>query len=525
MRTVYATVLELKDGNDISAALDYVGRWISDWYRRERVSVDEVLGAMAAGDIEAHPMEGHTLRVKHFSAQEFPHQNLIELNWTYPDQYDKSLGWSTRLLLFRRASGLLLSLDVAVTGLSFRVAPAAIKLGSPRVVRDVARLRSVLLGGQSYNVMPELVSAEHADVLAAELADPARPYAVVVVSRRVRDDVPLLDAVALADRVAGVAKVYELADRWSAFRLTEEVGKQLSCYDGAVRVYWPGFSLQSDPFQHPLWTAWQLADDGAVERTMRQISRSLFDAASFRHVEPQEVVSLRHAAEREARQASRATAAESADTDKLLEDLYNLEDKLKREEAKNAELSRECETLRANATALLSAATWTEAFQPPSAASPPSAAVTVAPATVLEAVKAAEGSAKNLIFLPTAYESAADSPFRQLDRVMEALEAVDEVAGTWVESLDSGSSVGSLRDVFKKKYGFTYADDVSQTSKGKWGSEYKVTYEGREYDISPHITIGAKQADTCLSVHWAWDKDRKKVLIAHVGRHKTNTKT
>jgi len=267
VRTVYATVLELKNGEDILATLDYVGRWISDWYRRQRVSVDDVLGAIVAGDIEAHPMEGHTLAVKHFAAQEFPGQNLIELNWTYPDQYDKSLGWSTRLLLLRRTAGLLLSLEVAVTGLSFKVAPATIKLGSPRVIRDAARLRSVFLGGQPYNVTPELVSAETADVMATELADPMRPYAVVVVSRRARDDAPMLDAVSLADRVAGVAKVYELSDKWSAFRLTEEVGKQLSCFDGAIRVYWPGFSLQSDPFQHPLWTSWQLADDGAVEIT------------------------------------------------------------------------------------------------------------------------------------------------------------------------------------------------------------------------------------------------------------------
>lgn len=525
MRTVYATVLELRDEQEILATLDYVGRWVSDWYRRQRVSVDAVLGAIVSGDIEAHPIEGHTLAVKHFSAQELPEQNLIELTWTYPDQYDKSLGWRSHLLLLRRKAGLLLSLEVAVTGLSFRVAPAAIKLGSPRVVRDVARLRSTSLGGHPYHVTPEVVSAETVDVLAAELSDPARPYAVVVVSCRARDDVALLDAVLLADRVAGVAKVYELADKWAAFRLTETVGKLLSCFDGAVRVYWPGFSLQSDPFQHPLWTPWQLADDSGVERVINQISRSLFDAASFRHVEPTEVLALRHAAERQSRQAMRAAAAESTDTDKLLEDLYGLEDKLKRAEEKNGELVRECETLRANAMALASSTSWTHEIQAATAGAFPAPAAQVPPANVLEAVQEIERSTRNLVYLPSAYGSAADSPFRQPDRVMQALEAIDEVASIWVRSLESGASVGSLRDLFKKKYGFAYADDVSQTSKTRWGNEYKVAHDGKEYDISPHITIGAKQADTCLSIHWAWDKEAKKALIAHVGRHKTNTKT
>jgi hypothetical protein len=526
MRTVYATVLEVQDEKDIFATLDYVGKWISDWYRRQRVSVDDVLAAIASSDIETHPVDGHTLAIKHHSAGEFKGENLIDLTWSYPDQYDKSLGWSTRLSLLRRPSGLLVSLELAVTGLSFRVAPASIKLGSPRVVRDVGRLRSVLLGGQSYNVLPELVSADLVEGLASELADPARSYAVVMVSRRTRDDAALVDTGWLADSLAGVAKVYELADKWTAFSFTEHVGKSLSCFDGAMRIYWPRFSLQSDPFAHPLWAPWALADDGSAERSMRQVARTVFDAATFRHVEPAALVAVRRAAEREARQSMRTTAVESADTDKLLEDLYRLEDKLREEEAKSQELATECETLRANAMALASSASWAQGFDPsPAAGSPPPTQATPPASTVLDAVQAAAAASKHLTFLQSAYDSAADSPFRQPDRVREALEAIDEVASSWAESLTSGRSVGSLRDVFKRKYGFAYSDDVSQTSKGKWASQYKASHGGKDYDISPHITIGAKQADTCISIHWAWDEEQKKALVAHVGRHKTNTKT
>lgn len=76
-----------------------------------------------------------------------------------------------------------------------------------------------------------------------------------------------------------------------------------------------------------------------------------------------------------------------------------------------------------------------------------------------------------------------------------------------------------------RQRGFEYKDDISATSRGKWGDEYTAKYNGQTIDVSPHITIGAKQADTCLSVHMYWDKESKKVVIAHVGRHKTNTKT
>jgi hypothetical protein len=43
--------------------------------------------------------------------------------------------------------------------------------------------------------------------------------------------------------------------------------------------------------------------------------------------------------------------------------------------------------------------------------------------------------------------------------------------------------------------------------------------------FAPHITIGAKSPDRCLSIHMHWDEAKRRVVIAHVGRHKTNTKS
>lgn len=526
MRTVYATALNVRDDDDISATFDFVGRWISDWYRCRKVSVDDVLAGLITDDIEVTPMPEHKLSVKHSVAADLKGQHLVDLTWSYPDYYDKSLGWTTRLAMLRSPSGLALSLEVAVTGLSFQVAPANIKLGSPRLARDVTRLPSVSLGGLPYNANAELLSAETVEILYDNLANPARPHPIVLVSRRTLDDMPLVNAQHLAKSLPGVAKVYELADKWSAFRLTEILGKALSCYEGAVRIYWPRFSLQADPFMHPLWMPWQLTHDGSVDRSMLQIARSVFDAASFRHVEPHEMQLLRRAAERDARQAMRNSAKDSADTEKLLEELYSLEDKLKETEDKYDELMKECDTLRANSMALASESSWNQSPLSPQASPAHPQQQTAPPLeSVLDAVKDAQGRATHLRFLPSAHTSATDSPFKHPDRVLQALDAINEVASIWAESLKSGRSVGSLRELFKSKYGFTYADDVSQTSKSKWADEYKASHDGKEYDISPHITIGAKQADTCLSIHWAWDKDLKKAVVAHVGRHKTNTKT
>lgn len=522
MRTVYATALEVCDQSDVLLSLNYVDQWIQDWYRRRLLSLG-MFQSLEEGDLAFSPAEGHQLSIRHLASKEAPGGQLVDLRWAYPDEYDKSLGWVIALSLLKQGDGLLLSLELAVTGLQLVIAPASVKLGSPRVIRDIARLRSTRLEGHPYSLTPKLVGAEDVELLVSELTDSTRPYPIILVSRRMQDDVPLINSYELAERLAGVAKVYELADKWAAFRLTEEIGKTLSCFGGAVRLYWPRFNDEADPFTHPLLMPWQFKDADTTERTLRQLCNMVFDAAAFRHVEPFAISQVRSAAEREARKAARNRGAKSED--ELFDDLIEMEQKLKTVEATNADLRQENKTLRENAAAMVAYTGWKDLTPPTSQVQAPTAVPElVVPTSVGEAVLQAEAKSKNVRFLPSAHSSALASPYKQPERVLEALAALEEVTSIWGETIDSGKAGGSLRQLFKAR-GFDYADDVSQTSKGKWGSEYAASYKGQELDISPHITLGAKQADTCLSIHWAWHKDEKVALVAHVGRHKTNTKT
>src|SRR5690606_36444454 len=115
------------------------------------------------------------------------------------------------------------------------------------------------------------------------------------------------------------------------------------------------------------------------------------------------------------------------------------------------------------------------------------------------------------------------SPYKQSERVLEALQALEEVAALWAHSLDTRESTGSVRSLFEER-GFEDAEDISQTTKGKWGDQYTATYDGQELDIAPHITLGPKQPEACISIHWAWHKADEVAIVAHVERHKTNTK-
>lgn len=56
----------------------------------------------------------------------------------------------------------------------------------------------------------------------------------------------------VADILAGLAHVFTLADVEASFVLTDSVGKGHSCFNGATKIYWPGWTPEDNPFKHRL---------------------------------------------------------------------------------------------------------------------------------------------------------------------------------------------------------------------------------------------------------------------------------
>lgn len=518
MRTVYAVSLGLTARADALKACDRLSTWIERWYKRR--GIDFNTPPMDADGTSSHePADEHFFRISIRSPNRDPSVKLLEIDWHYPDDYDKGLAWNIRVRVLLGATGATITLELGVVGTQFAIQPARIKLGPPRIVRELTVLSSATLGGYPYTSLPQTVHADSLDHLRDSLLDPARPFPIVLVSHDLPSERPLVDVDRMAAGLAGLMRIYELADRWAAFRLTEELGKPLSCYAGAVRIYWPGLRLSDDPFKHPAWMPWRLKQLNHTDDLVANLFAIGAEATSYRFFEPTEMVGVRHEIDEGERQARRNES--SADADQLLEQLIEAEESLKAVRQQLALSQSEGNTLRQNLDALLGA----RDFSSEEPAQQHSVEDQVEePASVADAVLEAKREAKHLVFLDSADESARDSPYRTPSRVLQALQAIDEVAGLWISGLSGGKNSGPLKPLFLQR-GFEYKDDISQTSRGKWGSEYEAKYNGQTIDISPHITIGAKQADTCLSVHMYWDKASKKVVIAHVGRHKTNTKT
>ena len=147
------------------------------------------------------------------------------------------------------------------------------------------------------------------------------------------------------------------------------------------------------------------------------------------------------------------------------------------------------------------------------------------PQSVEEAVAAAKDEfTDTLVVLESALDSAANSPFKQYTKVYQALFAMHEVCLAWKLSRKNNTSMGGFERAFEQK-GFEYKPRESMTSRGKWGEEYEITYMGQRVSIEPHLALGKGGPDTCLRIHFFINEKDQTFVVAHVGRHKTNTKS
>lgn len=82
----------------------------------------------------------------------------------------------------------------------------------------------------------------------------------------------------LARQIAGAAHIVHLTTE-ASWRLTHALGKRMSVFNGAVRLYLPGLSDETEnPYQHPLW----FLQDGAGQDLIQSIAARVLPFAFLR---------------------------------------------------------------------------------------------------------------------------------------------------------------------------------------------------------------------------------------------------
>lgn len=474
-------------------------RWVADRYRK---TFQRAIAAdLTTGEIMGALPDRHTLAVRRYQGNGF----VAELDWSFPG--DQGLVWRNLVRTAQFDDRCAVEHRVEIASAEYLVAPAFYSVGAPAVVRIICQ-QDVLVGDMKVRATVYPLQEDGVEQFEALLEAERRRLPIVLLTPFANGEPGDLDARALADHLAGVAIVAEADTPETTRGLSDRLGR-LGCYDGGIRLYWPGFRKTDELRRHPLMFGSRVGILGP-DRAAKTIERSVFSVAAFRFAPDPRIADIIAVAEATAR-AERAQ--EVVNQGDATWEGYALEmsEKLDAALADIEALEKENSNLKANQSVLFSFSEQEEDGDGEDGEAPARE-----PASAEEAVEFAMQDCKRLVFLDNSLSSAKASPFKRPGEVYEALATMDKVAEVWAKNQGGGDLRQMLKDA---GLGKRVSNFVSQTSKGKWGSEYTFVYDGEPRLFEWHITLGAGAADTCASIHFLPDQTKGKIAVAHVGRH------
>jgi hypothetical protein len=446
---------------------------------------------------------------------------LWSLAWRHPHDVDQSLRWTVWADVGYDKSMAWVSLRVAIEPVALEVRPLRFDVFRPKVIASLLEAPGVKADGRHLALSSMSISGTEMTDLVALLLDPHRALPVVVITKPSGEDHLLLDADRVADQLAGLTHTFVLADGATAYALTDAVGKELSVFLGAARLYWPGLTKTADKFAHPLWLPDVIREREARGRGVAdEIARTVIQIATFRVPLPGLRRAIQRALEekRSGELVDLRQRAEHAGLDDEwlgeLERALDAEGEANRVKAtlehENADLRDRLGSAEENVAAL--SVELGRALGTPQATleSPDESQ----PRSVEEAVRIAAAQSGHLVFLTEAFSSAADSPYQQPDRVLDALLRLGQIATRYAaDDLPRG-----FRVAFDEA-GLQFAVDISDTAKAKYGRHYERVVDGQLVMLGPHVKLGIGPPDSHVRVYFWVDEAGRRFYVGHVGKH------
>ena len=280
MRPVYATRLVIySDGTHSERSLfGDVVNVCHGWLRHVASRYDVELPESASDDASAtNPGNGAHFSTEHFAVDDATAWRAIGV---HPfESASSSLLMRAELQVRSSGGG---EVDVTIRlllGSTFdSIRPVVFDVRPPRLVRSLLDAFPDLVSSGNIKAKKTVDYLAESDVvdLCDKILMANRLIPIIVISRLPDEQLPLDEKLIreIASDVAGLARVFVLPSFESAYTLTSLLSKSLSCYRGAVRIYWPGFTHNDSPFLHTLFT-WERISGEKLQPTMRSI---LFDA-------------------------------------------------------------------------------------------------------------------------------------------------------------------------------------------------------------------------------------------------------
>ena len=145
---------------------------------------------------------------------------------------------------------------------------------------------------------------------------------------------------------------------------------------------------------------------------------------------------------------------------------------------------------------------------------------------MLEAVERGAARFEHLTFTRSAFESAADSPFRRPADILDVLERLDRLGALYADPSGFGTSLADAA----ASLGLSWRSDVSELARNRNPERYTAVHEGARLSLGPHVAIGSGSgagfiARIYLHVADGSGEVPRGLYVGHVGRHLPDTTT
>ena len=278
-RLVYACRFDVSGHDGISSVLSAYRDWIVLHYRDRRKLAAFDFEPEIEGASDDLP-EGHALSSSVYQDDE---HRVALIRWSFPDENDGGLRWANEVRVGQFGERCGVEHLISIESIEYNISPARLLFGSPRAVRDICTKTPAYVGEMQVGADPYVLVQDQLNDLMPLLTSDLRRLPVILLSPYARGEPNQIDPAKLARNLAGVAVVVHIEDPELTWDFADEVGRQLSCFHGAARIYWPKFSKASDPRSHRLFLG-EWIDKAGPDVAGRTIERAIFAVAAFRYV-------------------------------------------------------------------------------------------------------------------------------------------------------------------------------------------------------------------------------------------------
>lgn len=481
------------------------------------------------GLIPPHAYEGKAFEHDQAGLRIAATSNIDSTIWAFRSEHlgndrNESRTWVTEALVADLGPTDAFGVRNSCSTLSGEEVPAS----SPRFLRDFIAHHSLIDGGVPVSAVSNFVEDMNSFTrFMALLLSPDRLLPIVVLTQLPHSTDYALDPAKLAKDTQGLAHVFCLPPAMT-FGLSDQVGKTLSVFYGAVRTYYPRFSVESDPRQHHLvfpqriaeWNdeagtgpvafeqflsrqlhSYSVGSPAKIEQlpSYFSIRRALLDKPN--KTTDEEIQSLRIEVE-EARTKEQEWQVIADDRD--AEARAN-EEENRGLRAQNLALANDLKELR-------------------KARGETSIPI---PRDYAELPRWVNSYFADRLFLhPRAVRAIKDAAFENISLVYEALKLLADAY--WPmranQEQEQRQALSSNWEEGVRHLRLEYnSHSIAQNRLGEFREAYTINYrigQSSRQVLGPHLKFGSTKDDRyCMRIYFLWDDDRQLVVIGHLPSH------